>query len=270
MRLSDVDFKKRMKLFFSSLFSRKMPFVVFGCPDYKDNQLLYSNLPLDVVELYEPKAEYYLHKVTIHDSDFIADLYERFPLLQQGVVLLNMRDFLGLANKAKGLEQLCLVSRKDGNNVNIWLQLLGITDHPLQEVLVGMIISVFQANLYNDLFSSGRVLVDDPYEQPLTQNDIINSETCPVTYLSIYDHGFESYQPIRASRATVQEGSSFICFKEYLKNSKEPDYTFKLRSGTNDRAAKLEFEFVSNDVSIISVQPAGRWYTEDVPNPTTN
>lgn len=257
MKLKEQEFKDYLKLTFSSLFARRMPIVVFGCPGTSDNQFFASNLTLEEIELYEPKTMYYIHKVSLKHEDFISDLFETFPILKDSVIIMDTRPFMAFLNKQKTWEGLELIKTPDNKLI---LQVVPEKGIPIISPIVGQVISEHHAFMYRDLFESGKVDSEEPYVCDIVNDSFILNEICPLPLLIIYNRSLSSLKDVLKTTAPVQEGMSFVALKEFTKNYPEPEQLLHCISGAKNRAAKLEFVFKSNFVIVESVQPAARWY----------
>ena len=59
---TDKDYDANLKLLFSSLFARKMPYVIFAHAN-EDDAMIFTNISLDDIMLYEPSTDQYIHTV---------------------------------------------------------------------------------------------------------------------------------------------------------------------------------------------------------------
>lgn len=257
MKLTEKEFKDYLKLTFSSLFARRMPIVVFGCPGTTDNQFFASNITLEEIELYEPKTMYYIHKVSLKHKDFLSDFLETFPLLKDSVIIMDTRPFMAFLNKQKSYAGLKLIKTTDNQLI---LEILPEGGIPAISPIVGQVISEHHAFMYRDLFESGKVTSEEPHVRDIVNDSFILKDLCPLPLLTIYNRSFSSLQHVWKATAPVQEGMSFVALKEFTKNYKDPEQILYCLSGAINRAAKLEFMFRSNFVIVESVQPAARWF----------
>lgn len=257
MKLTEKEFKDYLKLTFSSLFARRMPIVVFGCPGTHDQQFFASNIPLIDMELYEPKTLYYIHKVILKHEDFVNDLFELFPILKTSVVLMDTRPFMAFLNKQKTYEGIELIK----NQENELYLTATIGDSPvIKSPIVGTLISEHQAFMYRDLFDSGVVTSEEPFVCDIIDETFTHDDICPVPTITVYNKSFNTCRELLKGKVPVQEGMSFVALKEFMKNSKTTGDFLTCTSGAINKAAKVSFRFVSDFVIVESVQPAARWY----------
>ena len=256
MKHEPKSFVQKLKLYFSTLFARSMTKAVFGSPDLKDNQILFSNIALTEAELYTPDPEYYIHLVTVKDEDFMTDLFEQFPLLKQGIVLLYMDEFFSAVNKHTGSLDELRLSHKD-NKIFISIKKLEVAD----EVECGEIISSYQASRYFDIFNSGSI------NRSAAKSTTLNNKIAVDNKLTVLDLGklFNDFDWTYS--CALLNNQSTISTKEFLKKAHIEHYTHSVISVREGNTARLNVWFSCPVIDVVSTQPAVVWFPKQTKTP---
>ena len=246
-------FKDRIKLIFSSLFARNMSYAIFGIPGLQDNQILFTNVSPDQIEIYESEPNYFFHLVTLKEDHFCRLLFELYPVLKTHVVILYTREFMSCVNKSlKDLEQ---------SKITLSGQDFIFSCNAFSNTC-GLLTSEYTADHYYRIYQSGIPDGEEPYKTSLTV-DQVDAKT--ITYIDICDRDTGSLHPIKKSRCMLLQGKNLFSTKEYLVKSKELDnYKITLTAAGQSRALKVMITMECPSVSVISVQPGMRYYTHDV------
>lgn len=243
------EFVTKTKWIFSSLFARNMPHVIIGCPKVPDTTFIASNIPIEEMEIYEPTADYYIHKCDITDIEYYSLLVSKFPVLKDNVIYLNTAKFLSAFNKfVKDLDitEMLLVNDK------IVLKCLD------QEFVIGDLISEFTSNLYYNTWESGLVKGEQPYIKILQEADMNLDNP---TFFNVMDHCPEYTGKIEPIKIIITAGRNTISVKEYFKKTNMLEYGVELKVGVENRAIKIQCSVKTPLVNVISVQPAIRYYS---------
>lgn len=241
-------FLDQMKLILSSLFARQMSYAIFGCPKLQDNELLFSNVEPDMIEIYESDPEFYFHKVTIHDGKFLELLYQQYPLLRSHVICLKVREFMSGVNKSS--------KTLTDSKLSLSGQELSFDCGPIS-IPCGQVISEFTANHYYDIFTAGLPDGENPYEMNM---EVSEMDPTQITYMNIQNHDNGSCQSIFRSKCMLLQGKNIISTKEYLQKSKVKEFTLKLIAGGTKQALKVSIHFDCALLSVVSSQPGIRYY----------
>ena len=246
-------FKDRIKLIFSSLFARNMSYAIFGIPGLQDNQILFTNVSPDQIEIYESEPNYFFHLVTLKEDRFCRLLFELYPVLKTHVVILYTREFMSCVNKSlKDLEQ---------SKITLSGQDFIFSCNEFSNAC-GLLTSEYTADHYYRIYQSGIPDGEEPYKTSLTV-DQVDAKT--ITYIDICDRDTGSLHPIKKSRCMLLQGKNLFSTKEYLVKSKELDnYKITLTAAGQSRALRVMITMECPSVSVISVQPGMRYYTHDV------
>lgn len=247
--MTSRELRQKIKLYFSSLFSRKMPYLIIGAPALSStNSLLYTNMTLEQAAVYEPSTDYFIHKVHIKDAEFNAALHSVFPVITNTVMFIDLPCFLGMLNKHPTLDMSTFVMSFYGDNIT-----LSSTDADTPEsVVCGTVLSETQANDFYLLYNM---------PQP-TQMDV---------KLNMLDYNDLTTEKFSLLRIKNKAGGADFCFvyldgrtsvssKEFI--SKQIDNTYKWYGvfDPTSRAGNIVYKFESADVDVSSTQPAMIWY----------
>lgn len=242
-------FLQKLKLYFSTVFSRTMTRAIFGTPNLGDNQILFSNITLQEAELYSPDPEYFIHLVTIKDTEFLEDLFEQFPLFKQGIVLLYVDKFFSGLNKNTGsLSDIKLFNK----NNKIFLSVL--IDRVSEEYECGEIISEYQAMRYYDVFNSGVINRSTAAMSPL-ENKIADTDKLTILDLGKLFNDFSG-----TYTCALLNNRSTIAIKNFVKNSKVGLYTHTVLATREKDAVRLNILFSCPIIEVVSTQPAVVWF----------
>ena len=249
-------FLQKLKLYFTTLFARTMPKAIFGTPDLKDNQILFSNIDLEEAELYTPDPEYFIHLVSLKDEDFVNDLYEQFPLLKKAIVLLFMDQFFAAVNKHDGeLKQIQLIHKDDTVIV------LVCTNGSMHGVTCGKVISSYQASRYLDIFKSGTIDKETSVSVPLTNKISLDDKLTVLDLGKLFNDSNDTYT------CALLNNQSTISVKEFLKKAEIKNFTHAVLSIRQGSSVKLNIWFSCPVLDVISTQPAVVWFPHNTKSP---
>ena len=249
-------FLQKLKLYFSTLFARSMPKVVFGVPDLQINQFLCSNIKLEQAELYTPDPTYFIHLVTLKDTKFVDDLFEQFALLKQGIVLLYTDKFLSGINKNEGeLNDIKLFNR--GHLVFV----SSIKNRVAVEYECGEIISSYQANRYFDIFNSGAINHNTSSSVTLKERIAVEDKLTILNLGQLFNDFSGEYT------CALLNNQSTIAVDDFLKNAKVDNYTHMVLAVREKDAARLNIWFSCPVIEVISTQPAVVWFPKQTKSP---
>ena len=251
-------FLQKLKLYFSTLFARSMTKAIFGAPDLKDNEILFTNIDLIEAELYTPDPEYFIHRVTLKDDDFVEDLFEVFPLLKNGIVLLYTDKFFSAINKNTGdLCDIKLVNKESKVLLSAKL------DEATVETECGEIISSYQATRYLDIMQSGSI------NKSTSVSTKLNNRISLEDKLTILDLGKLFNDLDGDYTCALLNNQSTISVKEFIKKANVTNYTHSVMSVREGDAARLNVWFSCPLVDVVSVQPAVVWFPKQTKSPIT-
>lgn len=256
MKYEPKLFLQKLKLYFATLFARSMPRAVFGVPDLQDNQVLFSNIKLEEAELYTPDPQYFIHLVTVKDTEFVDDLFEQFPLLKQGIVLLYTDKFFSGINKNEGeLKDIKLFNRDN----KVFLS--SIKNRVSVEYECGEIISSYQASRYFDIFKSGSINRNTSSSVTLKDRIAVENKITVLDLGQLFDDFNGEYT------CALLNNQSTIAVNDFLKNSKIDNYTHTVLTVREKDAARLNIWFSCPVIEVVSTQPAVVWFPKQTKSP---
>lgn len=239
-------FVETTKLIFSSLFSRKMPYVVIGCPTINDD-MFFTNISIETIGVYYNDTESFIHKVELTDTNFKADFLHQFPLLVDHIVYLDIRKFLMSMNKFKGDKynfglvldnNIVSVVTYDENKKNV------------SKMECGQLISESEALDYLHVYESGLV----PHEGSISHRideSVLVDDNYNIIRLNVSED--------KKNNILLLTGKGIIAVKEFPKKAKLEDWSLELVY-EDKQTTRLNAIFTSTLVDVISVQPSMIWY----------
>lgn len=246
--LEEKDFLKKLKLMFATIFARSMPKIIVGCPELADNVFIYSNVPLEDMEYFEPDANYYFHKVEILDTEFLETLISKFTIFKTATFMLYADKFLAALGKHVGsLDTISLTA----DNIDIL-----ITVHQKDEseltVKCGEIISAYTASRYNQVFDEYKV---DPITSKKYDilDDLQKGTPISIIELPLNDHMVKC--------ALLNNGSG-VSIKEFPSKADLFEYSYCAITSASGKTLRVNIFFASPIVRVTSVQPATVWFTQ--------
>ena len=248
MNFSDKEFVKQLKLLFSSLFSRAMTKVVVGCPGFKDNEFIFSNIKLEEIQMYEPDPAYFIHKVEVLDTHFLEDLFEVFPFFKDTCCLLFSDKFLSTIGKHVGnIKDIKIFS----NNENIDLCVTTANNTPLV-VTCAQIISEHDARQYNRVFESALIDQTAEYVQDITESIDGKSDYSVIDLNYFKDRICKFVHPLKG----------YVSLAEYPNKAVLLDFTYTAHVTNDKTSLRVNTHFTSPSVNVTSVQPSMIWFTK--------
>ena len=247
MHTTDKEFLNKFKLLFSSLFARSMTKVIVGCQEFKRNEFLFTNIKLDEIQMYEPDPDYFIHKVEIFDTNFMDDLFERFPFFKEAICILYTDKILSTINKHVGsLEEIKTVFINNHYDV-----IVKTSEHTPLAVTCADLISPYDATQYVTLFQQSLV---DPV---LSKEKDISSDIDPNKDYSVV--AFDILQDRHAK--FVYATKSYVSLKEYPAKSKITEYSYVARASADKKTIRVNTVFQNEWLRVTSVQPSMIWIT---------
>lgn len=245
---TEKEFREKFKLIFSSLFARKMQYVVCGCPEFLDpKQLLFTNITPAEAEVYEPNVEHFIHLVVIKDEDFFNDLCEIFDIFKTTVFVFDITKLFAAFNKTK--TKLTKLHLKADNN-NIMFE--EYADGKLVNATVcGRVISATLASDYFNIYKQGIIRSDE-----LTTTMLALPEfTDKYTVLEIVSELTNT----KLTKAYILDGKTIVSTKEFIKKF-DKDGTLRFVFSRYPNAIKLNSIFECPLLTAHSVQPSMLWW----------
>ena len=247
MKHDSKTFLTKLKLYFSTLFSRSMPKMLMGATGLEQNQALFSNMSLEEVEHYTPDPKNYMHLVTFLDNDFVSDLFEKFPLLHKSIILIYCDAMLSAVNKNEGtLNDLRL--RYTGTTVYID----HIRNNTLTSTECGAIISDYHASRYMDIFTESLIDKGVTHIVPIEDKVNCDKQVNIVNLGNISGDGFV--------RLALLAGQSTVSYKTFMSKMKCDDYAIRAMAEQTGDIVRINFWFACPFVNVISSQPSVIWF----------
>ncbi len=253
MHHSDKDFINKFKLYFATLFARSMPIVIVGCSSLADNQFIYSNIPLEKMELLENSSTYYLHDVKITDEQFMQDLYEVFPLFKSHIFMLNVSKICSAIGKHTGLLKDIILKEVAGViNITVLDKKLGM---PLITEC-GQLISNFVAHRYLEVYTQAYIGTANTIMYDFKQNITKINLAAPHNTIEI------PLSTGKICKLVLLNNGSCVSVKEFIPKSKITDYAYSIYAKLEKNTVVANAVFTSKEIQVTSVHPAVIWFTQ--------
>jgi hypothetical protein len=246
----------KLKLIFSTLFARKMPYAIFGLSDSQESTtIIFTNISLDEAIIYEPTSEQYVHMVSLKDIEFVTWLYNSFPILKQHKCILDIKKFLSVMNKVKNEN---VVIELDGTS-------LVIIATKIKEVC-GTIVDDSIVNTYKNIFDGyNKTLPWDEINKEhlnlLTDTEYKDDVNIMEVLINRYNIMINEESSLFRIYAT--QGKDLPSIKECTKKSKEPCFV-KLLTQIGDKAIRVKYVFNSDFAYVESVCPSMFWFPKNI------
>lgn len=245
-----------IKAIFSSLFARKMPYLILGNFE-RVNTWYMTNISLDEVTIYSPSTEHVIHEIVFVDTEPLTMITSRFPLLNKMVGCIDVSKVCGAMNKYKGATPLDLKVAQNGIDVEIvGDDFVGIVGRLSAPEIVSTYVSLLDNHICRGKPS------DSPRELkfPVDLASIDKNEIAKVRVNS--DHA-DSLQAIWRVNVPLKDGFNMISCYEYWRKSKQDNAKMDVcvcASQSGGRTIRTLCRYVDEWMKIISVQPGAVWF----------
>lgn len=263
---AEVSFNKKMtavKLLLSSLFARKLNWVVFNGDD--PNTLIYTNVPPERIVFYRPEIEDQMSLVKVSDEG-VKYLYELFPFFRSTCGVVFLPDFLSTVNKliaeTKGVAPNVRIDLGSGNFLmdvpKAAQQEFDIDDSKPTEVAIGHLIISEAYELYKNVFNHHNSFTQNVIEKNITLGATAKQDK--TTAISVELHNALVNADVILS-LPIQDGTNIVSFTEYLgKRKAEWKYRVLIQYNEKRSAAKVAYAYKDELVDAISITPGALWF----------
>lgn len=264
---TEISFNKKLnevKLLLSSLFARKLHWVVFNGDD--PNTLIFTSVTADRIVFYRPEIDDQMSLVKVSDEG-IKFLYELFPIFRSTCGMIQLPTFLSTVNK--------LVAETKGVAPNIRVDLerdaylldapktskvefeLDESSRPT-EVWIGHLLTEDTYLRYKQVFSNHTAFGVSVIEKIITLN--ASARTDKVTPVDIHLNN-ELYNTEVCFRLPIQDGTNIVSFTEYLSKRKaEWKYRVMIYYDEKHSVARTACLYKDEWVDVMSITPAALWF----------
>lgn len=241
-------FIDKLRLYFSTIFARTMTKMVVGASPDADNIFYMSNISLHDIMFYEPTPDYYIHKVELKDTEFLAELMERMPVFYTYIFVLYTDKFLsGIAKIMPGYLNDTKLEVVDG-----MLILTVKTKDGDHHVQCGEMLDIFTVQKYVDVFEASRIQQPGGHIDQLQQH-IVKGALYTKLPIKCYDN---------QGVCVFKNNGGCISVKEFIPKIKPDHYELKLLADKDQNAFRINIEFKSDIVDVISEQIGIIWFTK--------
>ena len=263
---TEVSFNKKMtavKLLLSSLFARKLNWVVFNGDD--PNTLIYTNVPVERIVFYRPEIDDQMSLVKVSDEG-IKYLYELFPFFRSTCGIIFLPDFLSTVNK--------LIAETKGVAPNVRVDLgsdrffmdvpkvvqqgFDIDETKPTEVAIGRLIISETYELYKNVFNHHNSFVQEVIEKNITLGATAKQDKTTAVAVDLHN---SLYNTDVTLSLPIQDGMNIVSFTEYLSKRKaEWKYRVLIQYNEKRSAAKVAYAYKDELVDVISITPGALWF----------
>ena len=260
MNYDNKKFVTLLKAIFYQLFSRKMQFVVFNGDPSKSQTLMFSNVPLETMLVYDDSPEYCFHEVMIRDLDFVADFYKRFPILKNHPCFIRVVDFLSTFTKNKDIDK--SVMAIDDEDITLSYDTVDSTTKEETTTVnsIGSIITPVEADMYTNVYRSGKIVSDDPYSIKINKSEVGDDES-KVMLVNDIAHPTDKF-PSQCALVILQPGFNVPTLNSFCKAVKESE-EFELLAGYDKNCIILNCVYDTTLLKSYGTHPAQRWFVKN-------
>ena len=264
---AEVSFNKKMnevKLLLSSLFARKLNWVVFNGDD--PNTLIFTSVEISRIAFYRPEIDDQMAMVKVTD-DGIKYLYELFPFFRSTCGVIFLPTFLSTMNK--------LIAENKGVAPNVRIDLkrdsffmdapnstkpefeLDENSKPT-EVCVGYLTIADYYNAYKAVFAHHCSFGSNTLEKNITLGDAAKNDKTTGIVVSIPNTRFNTDVYLKLP---IQDGTNIVSFTEYL-SKRKAEWKYRLLIYYDERhsVAKVAYAYKDEWVDAVSITPAALWF----------
>jgi len=243
-------YDKKLKLLFSSLFSRKMPYVVFTHKDI-DDKLLFTNISINDIMVYEPNTDQYMHSVLLKDPLFMEWIYATFPLLKEYKCIIDIRTFMAALNKTKDAYNTATLSL-GGSDICITTSTNSVVcGQILDDETIEAYLRVFNGIDNTGLWTETKNL------EPADIGKDFNIIEVVIDNDTLYNKENLLYRTI------LEPGKNVVSAAEFCKKSNEPCF-IKLMTRAHRSAIRIKYVCISDSVYVESICPAMFWFPNKI------
>lgn len=235
----DKELIKILKLYFSSLFARKLKFAITTDQEY----LIYTNFTKDDMRLEHFHPDHVVHFCFFKNKTLRDNIFNALSFLKQSNYFINTVDMLKFLNKCK---YECNILNDEFHNV--------ILDDGENKIVIANLISDYFLKFYYKLYLD----IQDAKkceEYQILDLDYTKIDKSKVTPITIYDKKLDALSTIKKITIPCIDGFSFVSVNEYYKKVKyQGKYT--IHSFYNNRSFfKVFFQFENDDINVYSYRP---------------
>lgn len=244
------DYDENLKLLFSSLFARKMPYVIFAHAD-EDDAMIFTNISLDDIMLYEPNTDKYIHTVLLKDRSFLDWIYETFPILKEHKCILDVRQFMTALNKSSDKYSSAKLELCD-NSITITTTNGTIPcGSVIDDEIVTAYMKIFSGISSTGLWSESKKLSPSEVGKDFSIIEVVLDDS------NVYNKENLLYKTI------LEPGKNVPSVAEYCKKTKEPCF-IKLMVNKQNSAIRVKYVCISDSIYVESICPAMFWFPSNI------
>lgn len=242
-----------IKRYFSSLFARKMTYLITTTVP---RTVVYTTIDPENISVYTQDFDNVIHVVTF-DEAVVKALMTKFPIFENTCACIELSKFTTQLNKMKF--------------ANAYMEIKGhgvfLGEHTeegdkLCEEACGRLITELIANYYVEF----RTRVEGYYQDShVTMIDATKAEReGKAWYIWLHDRGIESLHAVKKVRFPYIDGFNGVSLFEFVKKLNADEYKLQIRTWYEGSALRLIVQYEDNRVKIDSIQPDALWFPMDI------
>lgn len=240
-----------LRLLFSSLFARRMDYLILG---YDADTWFQTNISPEAIQTYQPDAEYVIHKIEFNSPEMKEVILNLLPVLRDKLICLDLSKFLRYFNK-----------KPKDLNLSVKDNLL-CSDDAGTEIICGRLISRFDVDMYHQFFQpNDRVNLAASMDAKAMTFPIDSKliEKSDVVFHQIFDKPTGSLQEIHPIRIPLYDGFNMVSINEYCKKRiaiKPLEFTLVASAWQENDAVLVAIIYEDEDIKVVSIQPGLLWF----------
>lgn len=245
------------KLYMSSLFARRMPYLVTG---FLSGEWLYTDILPDHIQKNAVMSDSVLQYVTFKKQEIRDIICDAFPLLKEASVIVNIKTISGFINKF-GIDKVSLVLE---NERAVRLKVAGKDDHVQLHDLecVGMLLSQYELNYYikyYDRFITRKSMYEYAVVLSPVSLDELSAPKGSVNCIKIKTKSPNANE-WRWFNLPMIDGKDYPSIYEYFKKADVKSPTFNAELLWRQQCVEVVMAYSDENVSVRSVSPRRLWY----------
>lgn len=243
-----------VKMFFSSLFARKMPYLILGNVE-RINTWYMTNISLDEITIYSPNVDQAIHEIVFVDTEPLTMITSRFPVLTKMCGCINVADVCGAINRYKGRTPLRM-------EVDDATKTVVMTGDDFRST-VGVLSSPEIVSTYTYIFDR-HVDRGKPSESPRELKfpvDLTSIDKNAITKVRVNSDFCDSLKAIWSVNIPLKDGFNMVSIYEYWRKAKQENARMDVCVCQNTGKTICTLcRYVDDWIKVISIQPAALWF----------
>ncbi len=248
--------KVTIKLMFSSLFARRMPYLLF---EEGSGTWYFTNVSPEELLVLVPNMTHVIHEVTFNNSEMKDSIVERFPILNR-TGLIDTRKINSLLNKSKTPDNLQIRIRP--NTAILELYDTADTEGVYECEDVGVLLEPDLLAKYREhveFYLNRKQWTDDNRMATYVIDPAVMIRS-GASMVTITNKPTDSLSAIYVVNIPIRDGLNIISANEYVKKMKCPGKLDIAVCYDNGKALKAVTRYRDDNINVTSVQLCAMWF----------